>query len=302
MNDIDDVPGPSRAAMLDFPGADELLAAAKVPPVTAAVVNASVTAVAGRAAAEQVAELRSRVPLTRRLLVAAAAVATLATGAVAYPVLDLGRPPAQTASAADFLHGMADTAGAARPSQAPYWKVRTKFENEDDGTGTTTLVFDHAGTMWTQNSLSPGQEAVTGKKKQWLVGKNRLTWAQLDALPTDPDALANHFGDNPFGPISVILADSPASPALRSALFDVLARTDGVRLLKNVKDRTGRPGTAIENTTAGDPRLGSKAVTTRLVIDRRSGSILEESSRIDGKGVNWQIYLESGPASSRRTE
>ncbi|MFC7830879.1 hypothetical protein [Streptomyces sp. NPDC057375] len=302
MNDSDDVPGPSRAAMLDFPGADELLTAAKVPPVTAAAVNAAVAAVAGRVAAEQVTALRTRVPRTRRLFVAAAAVATLATGAVAYPVLDLGRPPAQTASAADFLHGMADTAGAARPSQAPYWKVRTKFENEDDGTGTTTLVFDHAGTMWTQNSLSPGQEAVTGKKKQWLVGKNWLTWAQLDALPTDPDALADHFGDNPFYPISVILADSPASPALRSALFDVLAREDGVRLLKNVKDSMGRPGTAIEHTTAADPNLGSKAVTTRLVIDRASGRILEESSRIDGKGVNRQTYLESGPASSRRTK
>ncbi|MFJ6438409.1 hypothetical protein [Streptomyces sp. NPDC091416] len=302
MNDNDDAPGSSRAAVLDFPGADGLLAAAKVPPVTAAAVDAAVTAVAGRVAAEQVTELRTRVPLTRRLLVAAAAVATLATGAVAYPVLDLGRPPAQTASAADFLHGMADTAGAARPSQAPYWKVRTKFENEDDGTGTTTLVFDRTGTMWTQNSLSPGQKAVPGKKKQWLVGGNRLTWAQLDALPADPDALADTFGDHPFGPISVILADSPASPALRSALFDVLARTDGVTLLRNVKDSMGRPGTAIENTIAADPQLGSKAVATRLVIDRASGSILEESSRIDGKVVTRQTYLESGPASSRRTE
>lgn len=302
MNDSDDVPSPARAAVLDFPGADELLAAAKVPPVTAAAVNASVTAVAGRVAAEQVTALRTRVPRTRRLLVAAAAVALLATGAVAYPVLDIGGPPAQTASAADFLRGMADAAGAARPSQAPYWKVRSTFENEDDGTGTTTLVFDHAGTMWTQNSLSPGQEAVTGKKKQWLVGKNWLTWAQLDALPTDPDALVDHFRDNPFGPISVILADSPASPALRSALFNVLARTDGVRLLKNVKDSMGRPGTAIEHTTAADPNLGSKAVTTRLVIDRASGKILEESSHIDGEGVSRQTYLESGPASSRRTK
>lgn len=302
MNDSDDVPGSSRAAMLDFPGADELLAAAKVPPVTAAAVNAAVTAVAGRVAAEQVTELRTRVPPTRRLLVAAAAVATLTTGAVAYPVLDLGRPPAQTASAADFLHGMAETAGAARPSQAPYWKVRTKFENEDDGTGTSTLVFDHAGTMWTQNSLSPGQGVVSGKKMRWLVGENRLTWAQLDALPTDPDALADRFGDNPFGSISGVLADSPASPALRSALFDVLARTDGARLLKNVKDSMGRPGTAIENTIAADPHLGIPAITIRLVIDRASGSILEESSHIDGKVERWETYLESGPASSRRTE
>ncbi|MEV0916510.1 hypothetical protein AB0I93_19925 [Streptomyces sp. NPDC049967] len=302
MNDSDDVPRSSRAAMLDFPGADELLAAAKVPPVTAAAVNAAVTAVAGRVAAEQVTELRTRVPLTRRLLVAAAAVATLTTGAVAYPVLDLGRPPAQTASAADFLHDMAETAGAARPSQAPYWKVRTKFENEDDGTGTSTLVFDRAGTIWTQNSLSPGYGVVSGKKMRWLVGEDRLTWDQLDALPSDPDALADRFGDNPFGSISGVLADSPASPALRSALFDVLARTEGARLLKNVKDSMGRPGTAIETTIAADPHFGIPAITIRVVIDRASGSILEESHRSDRGGVDWRTYLESGPASSRRTE
>lgn len=167
MNDSDDVPSFFRASVLDFPGADELLAAAKVPPVTPAAVNASVTAVAARVAAEHVTALRPRVPRThrtRRLLVAAAAVATLATGAVAYPVLDLGGPPAQTASAAAFLHGMADTAGAGRPSQAQYWKIRSMFENEDDGTGTATLVFDHAGSMWIQDSYSPARKPSRARR------------------------------------------------------------------------------------------------------------------------------------------
>lgn len=238
--------------------------------------------------------------------VAAAAVAAIAVGAVAYPVIGVGesRPPV-SASAAEFLNRMAATAAAgASETDAPYWKVHVEVDNEDDRQRRSTSWFDREGHLWSRipdgsiEKPSPG-----GKLKAWPVGDRFLTWKQLDSLPTAPDALERRLGDDVFGKASALLQDAPLAPEVRAALFKIMARTEGVKLIGQVEDTKGRKGTAVEFTGRPgwmeDPATGKRTIfpsrTTRLVIDPESGKLLESYDTAKGMPDSRATYLEVGP-------
>ncbi len=126
-------------------------------------------------------------------------------------------------------------------------------------------------------------------------------WDELYALPTESLALESRLRDTRldgmrdadtelFALVGDLLRESPAPPALRRALWEVVARVPGVSLVGALKDSTGQPGVAIERGEHG------------YVLDPVSGRLLEECigpkpvSDSPG-GASWRAtYLEQGPA------
>ncbi|WP_327358559.1 hypothetical protein [Streptomyces sp. NBC_01304] len=322
--------------LLDFPGARELVAAGQVQAPSEETVRAARMALAQAALADR-ADLKDltalggvdrqdgvrglggrqggeaahgrrralHLPRGRRLLVAAAAVAAIAAGAVVYPVVGMGdSKPAASATAAEFLDGMAEVAAAeTAPESAPFWKIRTEVINEDDGHASTTEWFDRKGNIWSIDiNGSPHRPAPVDKRKVWPMGDKKLNWPQVESLPADPDALAARMGMHAFEQ-SANLLNSPAHPKVRGALFQVMADQKGVKLVGTVKDSQGRTGTAVEYTVkqrlaavAGESEHPDRSVTYRLVIDPKTGTLLEEQWRAKGDPTERSTYLEVGPA------
>ncbi|MGW5860990.1 hypothetical protein ACWFRJ_02285 [Streptomyces sp. NPDC055239] len=302
-----------RGDLLDFPGAEELIAAGDVAPPAPEAVAAAQTALAQAVRRETTAAvipLRGRVvPRRRRFLVAAAAVAAITAGAVAYPALDLGGSPAATASAAQFLDDMAAVAAdSPAAASSPYWKVRMATVNQDDGKRTTTTFFDRAGRIWTVDANGTVHKPGKGSKtKTWPVGEKRLTWPALDKLPTGQKALTALFPKDSASrlhQVAIMLEDSPASPELRATLFRILADTPGVKLIGDVEDSKGRPGVAFEirRSTIGYATGPGKDVkyrtTDRYIVDPDTGILLETTHKGEGKDVSTDRYtwLDLGPA------
>ncbi|NAZ80918.1 hypothetical protein GTR02_03700 [Kineococcus sp. R8] len=91
----------------------------------------------------------------------------------------------------------------------------------------------------------------------FTVGGQDVSCQDLEALPTDPDELgallrqkgAGHESgeDNElWESVTGLLRESPASPAVRQALWEVVAHMPGVELVGPMTDAAGRRGTAIE--------------------------------------------------------
>ncbi|MFK4071672.1 CU044_5270 family protein [Streptomyces sp. NPDC029674] len=300
--------------LLDFPGGAELVAAGRVDPPSAGAVDAAraaVTRAADREAAVAPAALlrTRRLPRRRRLLVAAAAVAAIATGAVAYPVLDMGGEPAATASASQFLDGVAEVAADAPATEPAYWKVRVETDNQDDGKRTDTTYFDREGRVWSVDADGTVHEPPAGKEgkvKKWPVGEKWLTWPALEKLPTDEKALAALFSADPESrsqQVAILLEDAPVGPELRAALFRILADTPGMKLIGDVRDSKGRAGVAVEITrkawySTGPGEKVTHRTKDRYVVDPRTGLLLETKHRIVGQETPPDRYtwLEVGPA------
>ncbi|MFF9036514.1 CU044_5270 family protein [Streptomyces sp. NPDC014892] len=331
-----------RDDLLDFPGADELVAAGAVAPpapqrVTAvrevlallaereaerthasahALVVSGPSARRGRpeaalappedtlvviGGARRPGAPHRRVSRRRRVLIAGAAVAAFAAGAVAYPVLDLGGKPASTSSPASrFLKEMAEVSEDAPGTRGPYWRV-TAVTVTGGKPREETWWADREGRTWRVDKN--GKAYQWENHASWRVGDRRLTWPDLDELPTDPDALTAHFPEDAearFFQIVNLLDESPASPALRSALFQVVAELPGVELEPGVKDSRGRSGTAITIPTkvlwhsvdGGEPTVVWH--TARSIIDPSTGWILESSGT--ALGENRVTVLTAGPA------
>jgi hypothetical protein len=134
--------------------------------------------------------------------------------------------------------------------------------------------------------------AVVRASGSFAAGSVALTWDQLYALPIDPDTLAatlrtdiHGAGTSDDAELFVIVGDllreSPASPALRQALYEVVAAIPGVRSVGQVTDSQGRTGTGVERDDQ------------RYIIDTSTGQLLDETDDA------WQsTYLSQGPADS----
>ncbi|MFI7019209.1 hypothetical protein [Streptomyces sp. NPDC050164] len=349
MNERDDI--------LDFPGADELIAAGAVAPPRADQLTAARDLVArlaerettntraalahdavlppavarrdgptaylapprtprvvGRAAHGPDGEepsgtgvRRSRGPRRRRLLVAGAAVAVLAAGTVAYPVLDVGGKPASTASAATrFLNEMAEVSTQAPTPQGKYWMSHYRAK-DGRATATVTVYSDRSGATWIRHPS--GKVTRSGHNiADWPVGDRRLSWTDFDRLPTDPEALNAHFSKDAaqrFDQAMALLAESPASPRLRSALFQIVAETPGVTMTQNVKDSQGRPGTVInlrrevenrKEKMGAEPSAASRTYVDGpyYFIDPGTSRVLEQTSELGATSLVRTTYLKVG--------
>lgn len=241
-------------------------------------------------------------------LVGAAATATLAVTLL--PWSPFGRT--SEAQAAEVLV-VASEAAATQPDtvgDAPYWHTVTTYVQE--GLGADGV--EHRRESWGARVepgllIDEGLDAVMGMGvARFQIGATSLDWAGLDALPTDPVALRDMvYTDLPensrskddlaFDQITALLVESPASPALRAALWTVASQIDGVRLVGEVTDAAGRTGTALELTIGDDP--GTEVL--RLVVDPGTGTLLERVDTYDGPGTDSDVryratFLEQGPA------
>ncbi|MEU6254441.1 CU044_5270 family protein [Streptomyces sp. NPDC047043] len=97
-----------------------------------------------------------------------------------------------------------------------------------------------------------------------MYGSGYLTFRQLEALPTDPDALLKRlYGDTRMGParrleialenIGAIIDNATLLPDLSAALYRAMAKLPGAHVVDHVKDAAGREGVGLtfEGASAG---------------------------------------------------
>ncbi len=110
-----------------------------------------------------------------------------------------------------------------------------------------------------------------------------LTLDQVRALPADPAQLKALLltGIPDAGPDLVflgarsILTRAPVTPAVRAAVYRMLADESGLTVTENVKDAKGRTGTAVTADIANDPA----PFQIRDIIDPRTGALLSIESQ-----------------------
>lgn len=122
----------------------------------------------------------------------------------------------------------------------------------------------------------------------------RPFWAEETRLPTDPDRLLEVLrekaeSENPppedgysiegemLEEISSLLHSPAASPALRAALYRVMAKIDGVELVGDVTDPAGRAGVAL----SGPAFYGRDFARRLLIIDPHTSSVLAEQTILE---------------------
>lgn len=130
-----------------------------------------------------------------------------------------------------------------------------------------------------------------------------ITWDALYALPTDPavleqllrgavqpDRRAGTDDEKVFGMIQDLMNNSPASPALRRALWSVASGLPGVVVTPGATDTKGRPATMLANPTA---TFWPEA----LYVDPDDGRLLQ----VDTADAV-VVYLDAGPATAPPVE
>lgn len=227
-------------------------------------------------------------------------------------------------TAAVLLHAAGKAAGAQKGGwpNAAYWHVASVYVRS----GTTyhrDIWISHYG-----NGVLHDDGVSSGPMDLGKASFEGLSWEQLYALPTDPAKLQSvlqakftqRFDSdaNPtpspgtvtqsaelFVVVGDLLRESPASPALREALYDVAANIPGVVVKGDYTDALGRTGTAVER----DGEI--------LVIDTSNGQLLADiygdpnasescaPSTPSAKGVSacssggvGYTYVMQGPATS----
>ena len=298
-----------RGALLDFPGADELAAAGHVEPlseralarvlaeVEAAVATegAAVTteAAPGVVVAMPERRLSGRQFGRRRVLIGLLTTAAVATGVVTYA--NNGTTPAGTGTgthsearantATVFLDDISTVAAGQSVSSGKYWKTRTTV-----GTWYISQSMDYY-------VVNGGKVYRKGLRPDWQVGPKDLDWKGLEQLTTDSGKLLDLLQSpprpksiSPFDQAVTLLTDSPASPKLRAGVFKAMGGLKGVKLLGQVKDSTGRGGTAVEFAEARS--LG------QVIVDPKTSAILEYTftwTAGPSKGkVTHQTFLSTG--------
>jgi hypothetical protein len=226
-----------------------------------------------------------------RAIALTGAVAAACAAAITIPAFTGGGHSGADASAATLLRAAGSAAGS-QPGgwpDAAYWHVTSLYKRS----GATIYhrqiwVAHHGQSVLRDTSL--GGSVISLGTGEFPAGNAALTWDQLYALPTDPGQLGAALradikgaGQDPatelFAIVGDLLRESPASPALREALYDVAAGIPGVHITGKVTDELGRTGTGVE-------RDGET-----LVIDPRSGALLAEVET----GFS-ATYVSQGPA------
>ena len=171
----------------------------------------------------------------------------------------------------------------------------------------------------TPQFLSPADEAAWEASGSPLLGNSDsdVTFGPhalgdgppgFSALPTDPTELARMISSRqiesgPPGPaedfnqIGDLLRETDASPALRSALYQVAATIPGVELLGNVPNHAGTVGIGVAYTDDGVRNELIFDPTTSALLGEESVAIVADPSGYNvaaGTVLDWADYLSSG--------
>lgn len=228
------------------------------------------------------------------------AISALAGAAAAgAAVLVLPLLSAAPASAEVVLLAAADAAGQQvdEAADAAYWHVTSEvdypntepFQREIwQGRSGETILRDEmlaaeAAEAGGSGALDPSlvRNESLGQPATFNVGGEPLTWTDLDALPTDAaelkEVLSEKVRDHQSGEdnalwegVTGLLRESPASPELRRALWQVAASMPDVELLGTMTDSVGREGTAVERN-----QLDQGWYRVVYILDPSDGTLLE---------------------------
>jgi len=279
--DVEETGMTERAALLDFPGADELVAAGRVEPPSAQALAGALAGIEAAVAAQEAgqhaagrkkgavvtAPLRGRgMSGRRRVRVGLFTAAAVAAGVVTYA--NTGETPAGTRSearadtASVFLDDISTVAATRSVSSGKYWKTHL------------TIGDSYLSQSMDFYVVNDGKAYKKGIRPDWQFGPKDLDWKGLEQLTTDPAQLLQLLQTpprpksiSPFDQAVTLLGETPATPELRAGLFKAMAGLKGVKLVGTVKDSTGRGGTALEFAEA-------KSVG-RVIVDPKTSSILE---------------------------
>jgi len=220
-----------------------------------------------------------------------------------HPTVDKGKSTPTVTLNISLVLFRAATAAGAQPGgwpDAAYWHTISSYHQ---GTGPTLQRESWMGHTTTGVMTDPriSSGAILSLDPGSFGG---FTWDQLYELPTDSRALETKLratslnggrDDNTelFSLVGALLAESPAPPALRKALWEIAARIPGVTLVGAVKDSVGRPGVEIRRGDEG------------YILDPKDGRLLEQYEGTPEPvveapgGTNWRsTILEQGPADS----
>lgn len=229
-------------------------------------------------------------------------------------------PPAvevQFADAAQVVDAAAVGAGqeSGTLGDAPYWKVVSRYAQtgsdrpDENSSGERTIWQGITGPSVLRDTFGE-QIALEDAKPRALpqatlrVGGRFYTWREINAGALDRDQIhdlltageedVSATDDRPshgwyfFKQAGELLSDTPASPAVRQAIWEELATLTGVTTTGKVTDAVGRSGW---NLTFAAQGHGSQ----RFVVDPASGAILQAEHTI-GDATYRITYLASGPA------
>jgi hypothetical protein len=263
---------------------------------------------AGRAALEGTFdELAQRRRKRVRRSTLAGLVATAAAAAVILPSISVtGAKPAATASAASVVLRQAGSAAGAQPggwADAEYWhSVSTYHQGSGPQTRREIWIGHHQIGVLKDGGVNSG--ILPLEVGLFPAGGTGLTWDQLYALPTSAgpleaklrsgiDGAGSDDDSELFVIVGDLLRESPASPALRKALYEVAANVPGVELVGTVQDADGRQGVEVKR--------GDQA----YIVDTYDGRLLQESQGAAGpisenpNGGNWTAtYEQQGPTTT----
>jgi hypothetical protein len=265
----------------------------------------------GRAAAVAHIRRRRRHRAAMTAMLAAAASLALVVG----PTLDLGdQPPRATAAAVQAVLSAGEAAGQ-QPGGWPtanYWYSVSEYQQVSrftERSGDTIRREVWVGRTASGALMDPGVNEGTvplDGPGTFSPGTLALTWDDLYALPTDPGQLEQELLDllntddrsRLFAATADLLSESPASPALRTALWQVVAQVPDVQLVGQVRDAAGRNGTGVQVVI---PDFGHH----RMIFNDKNGSLLEQETvqRGDaGETESFRItYLSQGPTETAPT-
>ena len=234
---------------------------------------------------------RRRVVATGGVVAAASCATLLGTGRV-------GEGPPRTGIPA--LLQAADAAAAERE------EVRRRYRYVRAIVRQAPSPDPHVQLQWTDAAWH-GERRVDGRAEEVRPLPSGLTTVPVDELPTEPGALREELErlwvaslldpDKPrteadlrwqlLGDAAQILTVANASPELRAATFEMLARLPGVQTLGAVEDGRGRRGQGIRVDDGGDP-----AQVATLIVDPATGDLLETTIRRGEQDASTTLTFE----------
>jgi hypothetical protein len=195
------------------------------------------------------------------------------TSTSAAPLVDT--PEYTSASQVLTTAAVSSAAQTTDARDAKYWRVESWWQQDSDEPGQSGAgprIFWQGHT--TQGVLFQDGELTAMPRASFSLGQTSFTWDELLELTASPKDLEKMLRAETIGLrndpeeymisfIFELLAESPATPQLRSALWEVAAGLQGATLGGQVTDAVGRTGWSI---TVG---------RFTYVVDAETGNILE---------------------------
>jgi hypothetical protein len=151
-----------------------------------------------------------------------------------------------------------------------------------------------------RQTATPTDSRVQAQANPWYLNDQAMSYRELAALPTDPEALRLHIraaaGDSGASPdaetftlIADMLRDNPVPARLRTALYRAMALVPEVTFRGKMMDRLGRPGVGISY----DDEDGIRQL---LIFDPLTAAVLEDRSTgmRSGRLIGYRVVVDTG--------